>query len=162
MKKNGFALLELLLVVYVIALLASLLLPKILKHSPETIKEEKDNANNQVFFSEARILVTSAKDEYLLKSFSDSNNRVFAHINGNDCNNALANIRDEIDYYIEFNIEGNISKYYVTDHNYMYSYISENFGDNFDSSKILDSDFVLYNENINKFNITCDSFERID
>lgn len=161
-KKSGFALLELLLVVIILAILASLVLPNVLKHTPQQAKEEKDNATNQVFFTEARILITSAKDEHLLSTFNEKNIKVFSKIDGNDCTNSIPNVRDEIDYYIEFNTEGNIVKYYVSDHNYMYYYIGDTFGDNFDSNKILDSDFIKYDENINLFKITCDSFERVE
>ena len=161
MKKNGFAILELLLVVAILAVLASLVLPNILNNTTgEKARENKESATSVLFFTEAREILRSASDEYLLNAFSDNKKNIFAKVDGVNCENALSNVKENINYYVEFNKEGNVSKFFASDGSWLYSYISDTFGSDLTYDQIMDEDFVKYSENINNFKITCNSLER--
>lgn len=162
-KKNGFALLELLLVVAILAILASLVLPRVLNSTVSNeAKENKESATSVLFFTEAREILRGAKDEYLVNSIFNSNgkNTVYAKVNGQECESHLSSIKENINYYVEFDKEGNVLKYFVNDGVWLYFYDSAITGNYLNVTDINDSDFVKYEENINNYSVSCTSFER--
>lgn len=115
MKKKGFTLVELLAVIAILAILVIIALPNVLGMF--------QSAKKNTFTTELQNIYKSATTQYV----SDSMNRkagaqatgiTYARQGGKSC--GTSNLLDlsgteTIDYYIEFNLSGEVIKYFATD-----------------------------------------------
>lgn len=115
MRKKGFTLVELLAVIAILALLIIIALPNIMSLFNSSKKES--------FTTEIKTIARAAEQQWMNDSMFETNDMVYARVQNETCSKSLKlSGRDEINYYIKINKNGNITKYYATDGTYQYGY----------------------------------------
>ena len=113
-SKKGFTLVEILTVIVILAILVVLSLPNILGLFR--------NAKKKTFETEVQELIKMAGENWITDTKFSGGGKIYSKCKDETCRNNLnANTRDNLEYYIEMNSEGEIEKIYVTDGTYQYS-----------------------------------------
>ena len=115
MKKNGFTLVELLAVIAILAILVIIALPNIMS----LFNEAKKNS----FTNELKNIYKTATSQWMTDSMFETSEKTYARSKNRNCANQLhLSGREELEYYIKMNKNGDVVNYYATDGTYQYSY----------------------------------------
>jgi prepilin-type N-terminal cleavage/methylation domain-containing protein len=126
MKKKGFTLVELLAVIAILAILVIIALPNVLGMF--------NQAKKNTFVTELQSIYDTASTQFVSDSMGDmskwSNGITYARIGGTRVPQAVAtgyklldlSGTNAIDYYIHFNLAGEVTEYYATDGQYQFIY----------------------------------------
>ena len=118
MKKKGFTLVELLVVIAVLAILVLLVVPNAIKLY--------NNAKQRSFVNELKTIYKTAEAQYTKDSIRGGYEQIYARNNSSNCQNTLKLTgRTELEYYIEFNGQGKVIKYFAQDGTYHFTYEGE-------------------------------------
>ena len=112
MKKRGFTLVELLAVIAILAILVIIALPNVLKMFR--------NAKENTFVTEVQEIVKTAEQKYISSSFSNGECKCFSSKATDTKHNLDMNGRNNIEYYVEFNDNGQVINLIVKDDNYQF------------------------------------------
>ena len=114
-NKKGFTLVELLAVIAILAVLVIIALPNVLKLF--------NDSRAAAFKTELKSVYSAAEEQWINDNLNSSGNSVYSHCNGGTCNEKLKlDGGRDLEYYIEFNSKGKITKYYATNGAYQYKY----------------------------------------
>ena len=118
-SKRGFTMVELLAVIAIVAVLAIIVLPNVLNMF--------NDAKKNTFETELKNIYNAAEKEYVNDSLSSSGNKVYSFCKNGDCGKSLKLTGGkDIEYYIEFNSSGKVTRYYATNGSYEYKYTGTN------------------------------------
>ena len=113
MNKKGFTLVELLAVIAILAILVVIAIPNVVR----MFNKSKQN----VFESEVKEIIRIAEQNFL-NDYFNTKGKTFSYCKDGTCDNNLDMIgRENLEYYIEMNSQGEIEKIYVTDGTYQYT-----------------------------------------
>ena len=113
MNKKGFTLVELLAVIAIVAVLVIVALPNVI--------EMFNGAKESTFTTELKKIYRGAEEEYISDAFSSSGTVVYSKCSG--CAKPLKmDIRDDLEYYIEINSSGKVTKFYAKDKNFQFAH----------------------------------------
>ena len=143
MKKNGFTLVELLAVVAVIAVLSILVLPNVISYF--------NNSRRLSFENELRQLYAMSESEYSKAFAIGASSFVYAWNENDTCRQSLKHDGRDLNYYIEWNEDGKVIKFYASDGSYQF--ISDTYG--LTKENIKDAVQVT---DTNKVTITCNGY----
>ena len=147
-NKKGFTLVELLAVIAILAILVIIALPNIL--------EMYNNARKNAFETEVKNIYSAAEKEWINDSLNGSGEKIYSHCNAGNCGKDLKlNGGRNLEYYIEFDTDGKVVKYFATNGNYQYRYI----GEGLKATEINNIEFIPDIPESNKVAITSDGVD---
>ena len=119
MKKKGFTLVELLAVIAILAILVIIALPNVIG----MFRIAKKNS----FMTELKNIVGVVEESWMNDSLFKTSKQVsYSRSGGRNCGSSLdLSGRTELDYYVEVNKHGKITKFYATDGTYQFTSTSE-------------------------------------
>ena len=113
MNKKGFTLVELLAVIAILAILVVIAIPNVMRMF--------NKSRQNVFESEVKEIIRIAEQNFL-NDYFNTEGKTFSYCKDGSCDNNLDMIgRENLEYYIEMNSQGEIEKIYVTDGTYQYT-----------------------------------------
>ena len=116
--KKGFTLVELLAVIAILAILVIIALPNVMSMF--------NNAKKSSFETEVKQIFKLTKSQWMSDNLTSGNEAIYSKCE-NGCNNPIKSMdaRKGLNYYIKVNGTGKITKFYVTDGTFQYSYNGE-------------------------------------
>ena len=113
MKNNkGFTLVETLALISIIAILITISLPSVIGSLNESRKQTFSDECKKVYELSEESYVSDSKYSQDIKEYGKCN----------DCNFKALNLSSNIDYYVKYDEDGRVIKFYVTDGIYQYGY----------------------------------------
>ena len=112
--KKGFTLVELLAVIAILAILVIITLPNIISLY--------NDAKRNKFETEVKTIYNEAQQEWVLDTLTSYGEVVYTKCKDCDGKTLKLSGRDDIDYYIKVDSEGDIVEFYVTDGEYQFQY----------------------------------------
>ena len=144
-KRVGFTLVELLAVIAILAILVIIALPNVI--------EMFNSAKKQSFINELKTIYMAAEEQRIADTLTKSGYTAYARNSDNSCVGKLdLSGRDDIQYYIEFDSEGNVIKYYAKDGSFQYK--SDKYG--LKKTEITDAESIGSLDEEYIIDITCD------
>jgi len=113
-KRNGFTLVELLAVIAILAILVIIALPNVMG----MFNEAKKNSFN----TELKEIYKVAEQTWIMDSMTSTGNQVYTRCK--TCTGKSLDLtgRSELEYYVEIDKSGKVTKFYATDGTYQFGY----------------------------------------
>ena len=114
MKKNGFTLVELLAVIAILAILVIIALPNVMGMF--------NTAKKNSFITECKTIYGVAMEEWINDSMFETSTRTYSRCATCTGKSLSLSGRNNLDYIIEIDKSGCVTKYYATDGTYQYKF----------------------------------------